>query len=405
LQAEKREVMVPARQSDPTDPVYFHDRWIRSLEVPIYRGHFIEDLRTIELARWDERDCDVAFLQLEGQEFIQEVRIIEIAPGKTLPPYRIGLEEMVYVLKGRGQTTVWGVEGLPKKSFEWQERSIFMTPPGYYSQLSSLQGDQPARIMATSYLPLAFALRPDMDFFFKNPVVDLSLLYGEGQEPYSEAVAARNPSGHMLNLWVGNFFPDMKMWDKLEPYRHRGAGGTRVDFRSNFGRRGHMSVFPVGTYKRAHRHGPGRVIFIPDGEGYSIIWPQGGEKIVLPWHEASVFTPPISGSTSTSMLARSPHATSRSVRHGAPSRLTRRTTTIGKSTTWSRTRGSGISSRPSWRNVVWRLTCRRRRTSKAGTLEISGRRVAKWDTGSRWRLLYACHSANAMAQPVPASER
>ena len=292
MQAEKREVVVPARQSDPTDPVYFHDRWIRSLEVPIYRGHFIEDLRTIELARWDERDCDVAFLQLEGQEFIQEVRIMEIAPGKTLPPYRIGLEEMVYVLKGRGQTTVWGVEGLPKKSFEWQERSIFMTPPGYYSQLSSLQGDQPARIMATSYLPLAFALRPDMDFFFKNPVVDLSLLYGEGQEAYSEAVAARNPSGHMLNLWVGNFFPDMKMWDKLEPYRHRGAGGTRVDFRSNFGRRGHMSVFPVGTYKRAHRHGPGRVIFIPDGEGYSIIWPQGGEKIVLPWHEASVFTPP-----------------------------------------------------------------------------------------------------------------
>ncbi len=54
-----------------------------------------------------------------------------------------------------------------------------------------------------------------------------------------------------------------------------------------------MSVFPVGTYKIAHRHGPGTVIVIPEGEGYTILWPEGAkEKIVVPWHEASVFVPP-----------------------------------------------------------------------------------------------------------------
>ena len=53
-----------------------------------------------------------------------------------------------------------------------------------------------------------------------------------------------------------------------------------------------MSVFPSGTYKKAHRHGPGRVIVIPAGEGYSILWPEGQEKIIVPWHEGSVFTPP-----------------------------------------------------------------------------------------------------------------
>jgi hypothetical protein len=31
---------------------------------------------------------------------------------------------------------------------------------------------------------------------------------------------------------------------------------------------------------------------IPAGEVYSIMWPQGGEKVVIPWHEASVFVPP-----------------------------------------------------------------------------------------------------------------
>jgi hypothetical protein len=54
----------------------------------------------------------------------------------------------------------------------------------------------------------------------------------------------------------------------------------------------HMSVFPAGTYKKAHRHGPGTVIIIPKGDGYSIIWREGEKRIVIPWHESSVFVPP-----------------------------------------------------------------------------------------------------------------
>src|SRR5438552_19068344 len=54
----------------------------------------------------------------------------------------------------------------------------------------------------------------------------------------------------------------------------------------------HMAVFPSRTYKKGHRHGPGVVIIIPAGEGYSIMWPEGAEKVVIPWHEASGFVPP-----------------------------------------------------------------------------------------------------------------
>jgi hypothetical protein len=54
----------------------------------------------------------------------------------------------------------------------------------------------------------------------------------------------------------------------------------------------HMSVFPSRTYKKGHRHGPGVVIVIPGGEGYSIMWIEGHEKVEVPWHEASVFVPP-----------------------------------------------------------------------------------------------------------------
>jgi gentisate 1,2-dioxygenase len=54
----------------------------------------------------------------------------------------------------------------------------------------------------------------------------------------------------------------------------------------------HMSVFPPGLYKKAHWHGPGRVIVIPAGEGYSMLWKEGGEKIICPWKESTVFVPP-----------------------------------------------------------------------------------------------------------------
>jgi gentisate 1,2-dioxygenase len=53
-----------------------------------------------------------------------------------------------------------------------------------------------------------------------------------------------------------------------------------------------MSVFPALSYKKAHRHGPGVVIIIPSGEGFSVMWPEGQDKVFIPWHEGSVFVPP-----------------------------------------------------------------------------------------------------------------
>jgi hypothetical protein len=141
------------------------------------------------------------------------------------------------------------------------------------------------------------AVVPNADFFFKNPLVDLSLLYDQkGGNFYSEASATTRHSpnhGAMWNVWFGNFFPDMRAWDKLQPFKGRGAGGHVVWI--GFPRSpvyAHMSVFPSRTYKKAHRHGPGVVIVIPAGEGYSIMWPEGKEKVIVPWHEASVFVPP-----------------------------------------------------------------------------------------------------------------
>src|SRR2546428_11293448 len=84
-----------------------YDEWVESLGLPIHRGYFVQDLRTVELGRWDERECNAAFLLLAGQEGVSEARVTEVPPGATLPPLKMAVDEGVYVVEGRGLTTVW----------------------------------------------------------------------------------------------------------------------------------------------------------------------------------------------------------------------------------------------------------------------------------------------------------
>lgn len=275
----------------------YYDRWIETLELPIYTGYYVEDLRTLPLARWDQRRCDAAFLQLAGQQGVSGSYVTEVRPGDTTAPYKVAVDECVYVLDGRGLTTVTAPDGQGKKSFEWQKHSMFLVPANHPYEFSNTSGTQPARLLHTNYLPLAMSVIPDTDLLFDNPAKNASRLEGSADGAfYSEAKAVQRASagGRVAETWVGNFFPDMRAWDKLVPFYGRGAGGTTVfvEFPGS-PMTAHMSVFPPKSYKKAHRHGPAYVIVIPVGEGYSIMWPkEDAEKVVIPWHEASCFVPP-----------------------------------------------------------------------------------------------------------------
>src|SRR6266545_2897004 len=63
-----------------------YEEWIASTGVPIHRGYFIEDVRTVEVGWWEERQCNSAFLVLAGQEGVSEARVTEI--GRARPSSR-----------------------------------------------------------------------------------------------------------------------------------------------------------------------------------------------------------------------------------------------------------------------------------------------------------------------------
>jgi quercetin dioxygenase-like cupin family protein len=280
-----------------------YDRWMVAQGLPVYRGHFVAEPREVELAWWEERQCDAAFIQLDGMQGVSEARITEIPAGGTLPPLKLAVSEVVYVLEGQGLTTVWAGDG-EKKTFEWGKSSLFCLPRHCWHQLSNARGDKPARILNYNHIPVAMSTVPEPGLLINNSYEDPASLYGrDGDEFYAEAKAIHIEGaqpGHQ-EIWRANFFPDMGAWDKLLDYPGRGAGGSRLGIQFPGADMGcHMSVFDPQLYKKGHRHGPGRVIVIPKGDGYSVLWPgdpfpgplPGGEKVVCPWKEGSIFTPP-----------------------------------------------------------------------------------------------------------------
>ncbi|MBI4524842.1 MAG: cupin domain-containing protein [Deltaproteobacteria bacterium] len=276
--------------------LFTYDYWIESTGVPIHKGFYVEDLRKPELGWWEERKCQTAFIQLMGQEGVSSTRLTEIPPGETLPTLKFALDEVVYVIDGRGLTSIWYDDSSTKKTFEWQQHSMFVLPHGCTHQFSNMQGGKPVRLLHYSYLPMGLSAVPDPDYFFNNPRFNPDEL-AEQEAFYSEAklvhAAESDEALGLRGYWYGNFFPDMKAWDKLDANAKRGAGGKSVFIQfPNSEVTAHMSVFTSQTYKKAHRHGPGRAIIIPAGEGYTIMWEEGKEKIVCPWHECSMLTPP-----------------------------------------------------------------------------------------------------------------
>ena len=274
---------------------YFYDQWMEDQGIPIYRDYYIEDGRTLELGDWDERGHKAAFLQLAGQEGVSEGRVSEIAPGAKIAPVKFALEEVVYVLQGRGVATVWA-DGGEKHSFEWNDHALFRIPGNHWVEYANMAGDTPGRLLPVNNLPVAMSTLQTASHFFDVSIPTKSMVAGPEGDFFSDAQAVENdPSGRgqVRSYWVGNFFPDMRAWDKLVPFKGRGAGGTTVFVQFPGSElTAHMSVFPAKTYKKGHRHGPAYVIVIPSGEGFSVMWQEGNEKVFVPWHEGSIFVPP-----------------------------------------------------------------------------------------------------------------
>jgi oxalate decarboxylase/phosphoglucose isomerase-like protein (cupin superfamily) len=261
-----------------------YTRWVRAEGLDIISSFYVPNLHTVELKPWARRGGRGVFLNHDASRTSNDCYVCEIPPGKELAPQRQLYEEMILILDGRGSTSVWNDAGR-KITFEWKAGSMFAIPLNAWHQHFNGSGLEPARYVAVTNAPVIINSFGDFGFVF-NTSYDFKDRFN-GEPDYFA-----NRGEHKGLLLDTNFVPDAVNLPLL-PVKERGAGGAQIRFSMAKGHmNSHISQFAVGTYKKAHAHGPGAHVIILNGEGFSLMWPEGEEPQRFEWQEGSMIVPP-----------------------------------------------------------------------------------------------------------------
>jgi quercetin dioxygenase-like cupin family protein len=264
-----------------------YGRWQEEEGLPIVRGHHVEDVRTLPLAPWKRMGGNGTFINLSDQS-VDDCYVLEIPAGESLRPQRHMFEEIVYVLEGRGATVLRQGDREPVR-FEWEEGALFTIPLNVGYQHFNTQGGRRTLLLGCTSAPLMIDLFRSRRFIFEDPFSFDDRFAGDADEMSREGVFHGDVEG---GLWETNFVPDIRRM-ALQRVEKRGKGLKHVYIAlAGNVMKVHLAEFEAGTYKKAHRHGPGAHILIVKGEGYSLMWPEGQEPTRYDWRPGSLISPP-----------------------------------------------------------------------------------------------------------------
>src|SRR5438046_3509660 len=197
-----------------TVTIRYYAKWQLGDGIAIVKTVFVQDLKKVELKPWDRTGGNGAFINMEGAEGATGAYVSEIPAGKSLNPQRHLYEDMIYVLKGRGATTIWNGKGA-KQTFEWHEGSVFaLTLNSWYRHFNG-QGDEAARLFSVNSMPIVFNLFHSADFIFNTPR-DFTDRF-DGEPEYFSGRGRAYPA----RVWDTNFVADARNF-KLEEGKERG---------------------------------------------------------------------------------------------------------------------------------------------------------------------------------------
>ena len=243
-------------------------RWVRGEGLDIITAHYVPQPahRRAEAMGAPRRQRGV-FINHEASRTSNDCYVCEIPPGRKLAPHRQLFEEMVFILNGRGSTTVWNNAG-QRITFEWKAGAIFGIPLNCWHQHFNGSGQEPARYVAVTNSPPVINLYEDVDFVFNSKRDFKSRFTGEPDY----FAAARSEQEGALDT---NFIADAVNLP-LSIAEERGAGGGHIRFNWPRARCPATSRNSRSApTRRRMRHGPGAHVIILTGEGYSLMWPDG----------------------------------------------------------------------------------------------------------------------------------
>ena len=262
------------------------EKWIVDEGLEVVHGQLVEDVYSVETHPWERTGTNAVIMDLSGQLMDGAIvdnqgttrYIVDIPPGGRFNKEKHMYEEIFFVLKGRGATTVWQNEGGPRQTFEWKEGSVFSIPLNCYHELYNGQGDAPARLYAAFSAPTAFNFYASPEFVFNN-----SMVFKDRYDPEDELFFSGKANKLAERFQETNFIPDVYAV-QLDRWKSRGPGANMMTAMAGGHYLCHLSEFPAGTYKKAHTNedNKNRNGLVSDvaylflrGEGYDLQWPAG----------------------------------------------------------------------------------------------------------------------------------
>ena len=280
-----------------------YTEWRKGEGVPIYTDYAIGNLRAVEVRPWKRMNASGAYIDLKGGEGVNDGYLCEIPPHGKTASQRYLFEEVVYILSGEGETIIRS--GSHQQTLKWKAGSV-IGPPLNTSRQYVNTGDQPARFLAITNAPVVIDLFHNTDFVFNNDYVfrdrydgDPSF-FGSGDDKlrHKETSAEESEQSGGVYTWDSGFVPDARNIG-LKVSKERGAANKRIELQlADNTMQAHISEFEVGTYKKAHRHGPGSHVVMLNGTGYTLMWKgspkfsDAADHVRVDFTEASLFVPP-----------------------------------------------------------------------------------------------------------------
>jgi len=294
----------PASRNRNQTNVNPYEAWLQQENIPVYRDFHVADLRALRLKPWKRLNAAGAYVDLKGGEGVNDGYVCEIAPGASTTAQRYLFEEVLYCLSGEGESVIW-TPGRSKQTVRWQAGSILAPPLNAWRQHWN-RGKTPVRFVSITNAPVVIDLFHNTDFVFNNDYVFRDRydsepdFFGAGENKlyYKQTSGEESEIEGGVFTWDSGLVPDARRIG-LAAVRQRGAGNSRIELQcADNSMQAHLSEFAVGTYKKAHRHGPGSHVVMLNGRGYTLLWKdtikysESKTQVRIDWTEASMFVPP-----------------------------------------------------------------------------------------------------------------
>jgi quercetin dioxygenase-like cupin family protein len=165
----------------------------------------------------------------EGRLVQMDATVVEVPPGGKLAPKKLLAEEIIYIVSGKGSTTMWTAGPNPKKvKYDWVAGDVLSPSLNVWREHANASSTEPARFLSMTSAPITrnlFGTVPSSDDVFQDRwnkgVAQKLEKYPDGKWSTGQGDVSLHKTDKSI-MAAGHYLPDMiaGKWPAMSPTRN-----------------------------------------------------------------------------------------------------------------------------------------------------------------------------------------